>query len=183
MAAVLVTGTRAEAMRAAMEACCCGSGSGSGSGRFAFSCEEAGACFSTATTIYGTWTIGDLCTNITEHNGFMVDPDPPEVTWLVTSDPLIQGYAWYVTIADGSTLTEDPCGEDPLTFSYTFLCIDRLIDGVTVSTLEFAANINGVTFYHCTDFEILSCDPLMIDTGDLSPVEGSGSSIRVVLST
>lgn len=32
MAAVLVTGTRAEAMRAAMEACCCGSGSGSGSG-------------------------------------------------------------------------------------------------------------------------------------------------------
>jgi len=32
VAAVLVTGTRAEAMRAAMEACCCGSGSGSGSG-------------------------------------------------------------------------------------------------------------------------------------------------------
>lgn len=159
----------------------CG-GSGSGSGGTSLNCAEATDCFlETATTVYGSVEVGG-CGVVVQHNGTMVDPDPPQWEWFTRWDATVVGFGSYYEYQDGDAY-EGGCTEGHAV-NYSVICVDRTDGSSKFAVIAWYTDGVSQWYYYIDVFEAISCDPLYIDTGYVDSVDPSGGpAFRLVLSS
>lgn len=187
MAAITVSGTRAEAMRAAMEACCCGgSGSGSGGGgRAKVACCDSPTPTAISWNITGTTGSAACVSNtvVPDLGECLLEPDDQSGFRCGLAAAVTGTASYFDTCIDGAkttTITITLCcaepedGDPEFPTRYRMAIYLQVVEGITSKSAQW-----------CTEeFDLASCDPFLVEMDNWVPLfdEFGGALATVVFS-